>query len=136
VSLPTPSTSILSTKAYELGLPVSPAKEEDKLRLYLATLETMCDSLYSQDHNRITKKFIDDLRTDLQLIIIGLRRVKSKAKAKEYIEEAYVELGVAAQLSRNKEGDPEESDATTRIRNRLKALNSCKNFLDNAVLQW
>ena len=53
-------------------------------------------------------------------------------KAKEYIEFAKIELGVASNLF----DDREEPDPTKRIRNRLDALNKCKNWLDKAILQW
>ena len=84
-------------------------------------------------YNLFTKKFIGDLRKDLQTISMGLRRVKQTAKAKEYVEEAHIELGVAEKLFKD---DDEEVDATTRIRNRLKAINTSKNFIEKAILQW
>lgn len=132
MALPLPDISVLESRAKALNVDPFKSPEEQRHVLYLATLKGICDLFYDYDHNDFKEKFVSTLSDDLGKIIKGLRGAKGLEKSKEYIEKAKIELGVASNLF----DDREEPEPAKRIRNRLYALNECKNWLEKAVLQW
>lgn len=129
MALPLPQTSILESKARALQVDPFKSPEAQRLNLYLQTLSEICDLFYEFAPIDFKEKFVSTLSDDLGKVIKGLRGIKRTEKAKEYIEHARTELGVASSLF----DDSEEADSAKRIRDRLRALNICKNFLEKAI---
>ncbi|NUM47061.1 MAG: hypothetical protein HUU38_20365 [Anaerolineales bacterium] len=132
-SLPESSSSILDKNAKILGIDSVNGSELERLKLYRKTVEEIAEIMFkNRDRRGFGEKFVTTISIDLGRIIDGMRKIKRIGKAKEYIEQADVELGIALNLY----DDLEEPDAEKRLRGRLNAFKNCKNLLDKAILQW
>ena len=122
-----PAGSILNQKSKQLGIN-NASPTHDISELYYLTLKDMLDFLFEVNINKITKRAVEVLESDLRTIINGIRSVLEPPShdfvvARKNLEKVYIKIVEFGSLS-------DDSLARTT------ALVEIRNILSDAVQSW